>query len=236
MAEKILNRFGQEIELIALNTEISPAIVGITETTVQGALGELLTLSNNVNLTAITDGYRFTKADNTTVDTIFTLTDVTTSNPKLTITVGGTLVKTIPLNQNSIDIDAGDSEWDLTDDIVTIKNNDGTTIATLDFSKYNVTSSVNVTTGATEFFQNGNLIATIPVGGIEEEETFSATLNQTTFTLAFTPKGKVHFFRNGIKLNTTATTLATNVVTYVPANNGANNLALGDRITIIYEK
>jgi hypothetical protein len=55
-------------------------------------------------LTPTTNGYTYTAIDNTTTSVVYDVIDQATPNPKLTITVGGTLVKTIDLNQNDIQI------------------------------------------------------------------------------------------------------------------------------------
>jgi len=69
---------------------------------------------------------------------------------------------------------------------------------------------------------------------IDESKEFSATASQTSFALTQTPStnSKVKMFINGIRISNTAYTLSGSTLTYVPANNGSYNLALGDRVQI----
>ncbi len=69
---------------------------------------------------------------------------------------------------------------------------------------------------------------------IDESKEFSASASQTVFQLTQTPStnSKVKMFVNGIRISNTAYTLSGSTLTYVPANNGSYNLALGDRIQI----
>jgi hypothetical protein len=68
------------------------------------------------------------------------------------------------------------------------------------------------------------------------DEVASATVGQTSFTLAQTPavKSIVKMLINGIRISNTAFTISANVVTYNPANNEAYNLSVGDRIQFDY--
>lgn len=69
---------------------------------------------------------------------------------------------------------------------------------------------------------------------IDESKEFSATASQTVFPLTQTPStnSKIKMFVNGIRISNTAYTLSGSTLTYVPANNGSYNLAVGDRIQI----
>ncbi len=71
----------------------------------------------------------------------------------------------------------------------------------------------------------------------DSNEEASATLNQTSFTLAHTPAttSKVRMYINGIRISNTAYTISGSTVTYIPTNNGAYDLAVGDRIQFDYQ-
>lgn len=232
MAKQVLTRFGGEEFLTATNIEQNTTTNGLSSTDVQGALNETVALAKNVKLTSVTGGYDFTKADNTVTEVRYNLIDGTTNNPKLTITVGGTLVKTIPLNQNQISI-ANGTDWDLTDDELIIKDTAGTTVATINFSKYNI-SAATQTNGSINISQNGNIITTIPAPRQFLENSFIATAGQTSFTLTETPTSALRMYRNGVRVASDALTSLLKVCTYVPANNGASALVAGDRIQITY--
>ncbi len=65
---------------------------------------------------------------------------------------------------------------------------------------------------------------------------FTATTNQTSFTLTQTPSvnSKVKMFINGVRISNTAYTVSGTTLTYIPANNGNNSLSSGDRIQFDY--
>jgi len=67
-----------------------------------------------------------------------------------------------------------------------------------------------------------------------ETDEFTATAGQTSFTLSNTPIGKIAFFRNGARLPKASVSISGTTVTYIPANNNAEALVAGDRITIDY--
>ena len=71
----------------------------------------------------------------------------------------------------------------------------------------------------------------------DSNEEASATLNQTSFTLAHTPAttSKVRMYINGIRISNSAYTISGSTVTYIPTNNGAYDLAVGDRIQFDYQ-
>lgn len=62
----------------------------------------------------------------------------------------------------------------------------------------------------------------------------SATASQTVFTLLNTPKGNVLLFRNGAAINITSYSAVGTAVTYIPANNGGQNMIAGDNIIFYY--
>ena len=66
----------------------------------------------------------------------------------------------------------------------------------------------------------------------EVADEFSATASQTSFTLSQAPSvnSKVKMYINGIRISNTAYSVSGATVTYIPANNGGNNLVVGDRI------
>lgn len=71
-------------------------------------------------------------------------------------------------------------------------------------------------------------------GGANQVETFTATAGQTLFNVAITPVGAVAMYVNGILISANAVTVSGKQVTYVPANNGAYTLRVGDIVTITY--
>jgi hypothetical protein len=70
--------------------------------------------------------------------------------------------------------------------------------------------------------------------GTGGSETFTATVNQTLFTLASIPNGQISMTVNGIQVATTAATNVGTLVTYVPAQNAGYSLNAGDRVVISY--
>ncbi|WP_026763799.1 beta strand repeat-containing protein [Sediminibacterium salmoneum] len=66
----------------------------------------------------------------------------------------------------------------------------------------------------------------------EVADEYNASASQTSFTLSQTPSvnSKVKMFVNGIRISNTAYSVSGATVTYIPANNGGNNLVVGDRI------
>jgi len=76
-------------------------------------------------------------------------------------------------------------------------------------------------------------------------ETFTATDGQLDFVLADNVVGSVIFTRNGQTLPTTAYTVSSNTVTFVPAGTGTDinaadatdsTMRAGDLITIVYNR
>jgi hypothetical protein len=242
MAKNVLNRFGGEEALIASNIENTTTVNGLTATNLQGALDEVVALAKNVKVTSVTGGYNFTNAANTVTEVRYDVIDTTTSNPKLTITVGGTLVKTIQLNQNQISIDTTNvSDWSLTDNILTIKETDGDTVATIDFSKFVVSAVFNATDRSYAIQQNGSTVVQVPARFTVQSETFIAGAGQTEFYLENAYDSRPHeiptISRNGIELATNAVTFSADdlaTMIYVPASNGGLALIAGDRIKINY--
>ena len=66
----------------------------------------------------------------------------------------------------------------------------------------------------------------------EVADEFSATADQTNFTLTQTPStnSKVKMFVNGIRISNTAYSISGTILTYLPANNGGYDLTASDRI------
>ena len=77
---------------------------------------------------------------------------------------------------------------------------------------------------------------TVSAPETEVNDQFTATAGLLTFTLTQTPaaNSKVQMFINGVRTDKTAYTLATNVITYIPANNSSFTLVAGDRIQFDY--
>lgn len=70
----------------------------------------------------------------------------------------------------------------------------------------------------------------------EVADQFSATTNQTNFTLTQAPhsNSKVKMFVNGIRISNTAYSISSSTLTYNPVNNGGYALTSGDRIQFDY--
>ena len=70
----------------------------------------------------------------------------------------------------------------------------------------------------------------------EVADEISANVGQVTFTLTQTPaiKSKVKMYINGIRITNIAYTISGTTLTYVPANNGAYSLIVGDRVQFDY--
>jgi hypothetical protein len=105
-------------------------------------------------VTSSANGFSYTNEAGVLVSTTFIV-----NGTNLEISVGGTLVSTIPLTLNEIQINNAGSDFDLTDDIISFVETNGDT-ATINFSKYNISAVINPN-GSTDIFQNGNLITTI---------------------------------------------------------------------------
>jgi hypothetical protein len=78
---------------------------------------------------------------------------------------------------------------------------------------------------------------TVNTGSVREvANEFTATTNQTSFTLTQTPSAnsRVKMYINGIRISNTAYSVSGTTLTYNPANNGNNSLSSGDRIQFDY--
>jgi hypothetical protein len=115
----------------------------------------------------------------------------------------------------------------------------------------NITASGTIRAGAITYPSthgtNGQILTTSGSGTLtwttvssglvrEVANEFTATINQTSFTLTQTPSAnsKVKMFINGIRISNTAYSVSGTTVTYIPANNGNNSLSSGDRIQFDY--
>jgi hypothetical protein len=68
----------------------------------------------------------------------------------------------------------------------------------------------------------------------QKRNEFTATANQTAFTISTTPIGQLYGYRNGVKLPTAWSWVGVNV-TYLPAGNGSKTIDAGDVISFEYE-
>ena len=113
----------------------------------------------------------------------------------------------------------------------------------------NVKTSGTITAGAVTYpnvdGNSGDLLTTNGSGVVsfiaptlvrEVADEFSATANQTSFTLTQTKaaNSKVKMFINGVRISNTAYSVVGTTLTYIPANNGNTNLTLNDRIQFDY--
>jgi hypothetical protein len=137
-------------------------ITAITNTIVGNKIGDYTNETGTVvpinetisTVTSSANGFSYTNESGVIVSTTFVI-----NGTNLEISVGGTLVSTIPLTLNEIQINNAGSDFDLTDDIISFVETNGDT-ATINFSKYNISAVINPN-GSTDIFQNGNLITTI---------------------------------------------------------------------------
>ncbi|MFD2551060.1 beta strand repeat-containing protein [Bizionia sediminis] len=99
-------------------------------------------------------------------------------------------------------------------------------------STHNSTAGQVLTTNASGVASWGSAAPSVR----EVADEFTATLNQTSFTLTQTPSAnsKVKMYVNGIRISNTAYTISGATVTYIPANNGLTVLAVTDRIQFDY--
>jgi hypothetical protein len=95
-------------------------------------------------------------------------------------------------------------------------------------------------TGITITNSNGSISIASAASAKPTTDQFSATANQTTFTLTKTPLtndnslDNVWMFINGVRTNNLAYSVSGTTVTYVPGSNGAYTLLAGDRIQFDY--
>lgn len=65
-------------------------------------------------------------------------------------------------------------------------------------------------------------------------DVFTATANQTTFTVSQVPVGNVSLFINGVLIGANAANANSTTINYVSANNGNYTMVAGDRVTVSY--
>jgi hypothetical protein len=113
------------------------------------------------NITNITDGFSYTNESGVTKNVAQKLDNTDPLNQKIQTFVDGVKVFEFPLYtvNNDIQINNSGSEWDLTDDKITIKETNGDT-QEINFP-YRVTMVVNAD-GSIDVKQNGVTIGTIP--------------------------------------------------------------------------
>jgi hypothetical protein len=182
--------------------------------------------TNYINNTTTQQSASFNISGSGTVGTDLTLSALTASKPvftdankKLTsagtlgISQGGTGLTTTPTNGQ-----------------ILIGNGTGFTLA-------NLTQG----TGITISNSNGSISIAASASAVRPTtDQFSATANQTTFTLTQTPltnansKDNVWMFINGVRTNNDAYSVSGTTVTYVPGSNGSYALLANDRIQFDY--
>jgi hypothetical protein len=179
--------------------------------------------TNYINNTTTQQSASFNISGSGTVGTDLTLSALTASKPvftdtnrKLTsagtlgISQGGTGLTTTPTNGQ-----------------ILIGNGTGFTLANLSQG-----TGISISTGT------GSISIAAAVRPTTDQ--FSATANQTTFTLTQTPltnansKDNVWMFINGVRTNNDAYSVSGTTVTYVPGSNGSYALLANDRIQFDY--
>ncbi len=87
-------------------------------------------------------------------------------------------------------------------------------------------------------YTSANTITISSISMIDKADEFSATVNQTSFTLSAipAPSSKVKMFINGIRISNSAYTYnsSSTTVTYVPASNGNYSMVSGERVQFDY--
>ena len=131
--------------LIAIHTAVDNTVVNINET-----------ITSTI---AVGTWIQTTNEDGSTNIITFPIINAGTPTASMEVRVDGVLVTTIPLVQYDIQIDNAGSDFNLVDDQLTFLETNWDT-ATINFSKYNISSSL--VAGGVGIYQNGNLIATIP--------------------------------------------------------------------------
>nr|MCE2705439.1 hypothetical protein [Terrimonas sp.] len=102
----------------------------------------------------------------------------------------------------------------------------------------NVSTSMSTDASSTTKYPSVSLIKTyVDAKYRDVNDEFSSTVSQTSFTLTQTPltTSKVRMFINGIRISNTAYAISGTTVTYYPANNGAYDLGISDRIQFDYQ-
>ncbi len=112
--------------------------------------------------------------------------------------------------------------------ITNVSTNGTITAGAVTYPKIDGTAGQVLITNGSGTLSWGSAAATVR----EVADEFNATASQTNFTLTQTPSvnSKVKMFINGIRISNTAYSLSGTTITYIPANNGGNNLVVGDRI------
>jgi hypothetical protein len=180
------------------------------------------TLSNRINLKLNTSdtSYLLQKADTSTLSNRINL-KLNTSDTSYLLQKADTSILTSLSNLNTVGtITSG--VWSGT--AVAIANG-GTGLTSVGTTGQVLTTSVS-----------GALSWQTPVSVREVADEFTATLSQTSFILSQEPSvnSKVKMFINGIRISNTAYSIVGTTLTYAPANNGSNTLAVGDRIQFDY--
>jgi hypothetical protein len=164
--------------LDVLTTAQTPPTIGSINTTNLGKIfkgtdgnsyivdysGEAIQLSSPdvvTDITSITNGFRYTNESNQNDDITFEVNNTDPQNVKVEVKLNGTKVAEFPLYtvNNDIQINNTGSEWDLTDDKITILETNGDS-QTITFP-YRVTVVANPN-GTIDIKQNGVIIGTIP--------------------------------------------------------------------------
>jgi hypothetical protein len=102
----------------------------------------------------------------------------------------------------------------------------------------NVSTSMSTDASSTTKYPSVSLIKTyVDAKYRDVNDEFSSAVSQTSFTLTQTPltTSKVRMFINGIRISNTAYAISGTTVTYYPANNGAYDLGISDRIQFDYQ-
>ena len=127
------------------------------------------------DVTAITNGFRYTNESGVNDDITFEINNTDPLNTKVEVKLNGTKVAEFPLYtvNNDIQINNNGSEWDFTDDQITILETNGDS-QVLNFP-YRVTVVTNPN-GTIDIKQNGVTIGTVPAPVAETVTTLTNTV------------------------------------------------------------
>ena len=202
-----------------------------------GANGDITSLTNLTTDLSVAQGGTgastltgYVKGTGTTAMTASATIPVADLSGTLPVANGGTGGTTAALARTGLGAAASGANTDitslggLTTDITVAQG--GTGVSTLTgLVKGNGTGAFTAAVEGTDYSM-----------AFEVTDEYTATASQTAFTLTQTPSSmsKLKMFVNGIRISNTAFTRSGTTLTYVPANNGAYALTVGDRIQVDY--
>jgi hypothetical protein len=195
--------------------------VAMTTPTGLTVTGSPITSTGTLAL-SLSTGYEIpTTTSQTNWDAAYT-NRITSATSPLSITSNALSLGTVPVANGGTGVTAAPTNGQ-----ILIGNGTGFTLA-------------NITQGTGITITNNSGSISIAAAVRPTTDQFSATANQTTFTLTQTPltnansKDNVWMFINGVRTNNDAYSVSGTTLTYVPGSNGSYALLAGDRIQFDY--